>query len=159
MDSERSLRVDRLGSIAAPFTLEALRELSRVSKLVEQKKVNRIALLSAVTYACRAGTNQRRSEVVMRELGPLLDAFVVLAVFDASKLASRQAIHDALRALPMPAIDALDDLFAVVTSVAPILETERMYRAALLEGDWAIEYRAPHQARVRLRIRDAEAIA
>lgn len=127
------------GNVARPFTEEEVRaRLTPLAALIDAGRAPSIVLCPPVIEALRAGRHPRRGLVVLRVLGPLLNALVVLLALDARREASRRKLHDAVRALDAPSLDALDDMLARFPAVSPIVEAERMHRAGLLCADWSI---------------------
>jgi hypothetical protein len=142
---DRTIRIDALGSVARPFTVEEIREtLGPICIAVRARRVADISLLMPVLNALRHGRSPRRGEVAARQVGQIVNAFVELVVMDGRSAESRTRAHDRLRALENPAVDALEDLLGNFAQLGPIFEAERMHRAGLLVDDWRIVY-APHE--------------
>lgn len=134
-----TLRLDAIGDVARPFTeAEVHGTLAPLSVLIEARRAPALVLLVPIANALRAGRRPRRGDVVLRFVGPLATALAVALSMDARCAASRRRVHDVLRALPDPAVDALEDLLARFPAIRPLLEAERMHRAGLLREDWTL---------------------
>lgn len=136
--AQGTLRVGEIGDVARPLGEDEVRRCQPLAARVAESALPRLVLAELVVSALRAGRCPERGRVASRTVGPIVDALVVLMALDARECASRRRLHETVRALELPALDALEDLLARFESVHPIVEAERMYRADLLDGDWRL---------------------
>lgn len=154
--NQNTMRLDAIGDVAQPFTLFQLKHtLKRMAMLVVQGTASNLVLLNPVLEALREGRRKNRSILMTRRsVNPLIDALVQALTFDARDPKKLATMHASIRALPLVAIDALEDLLAYYQAVRPLLEAERLHRAGMLEGDWNFELGATEpDGKIQLRIR------
>lgn len=161
-----TLRLDAIGDVARPFELDELRTLNTLAQLVRAKKSPRLVFLVPVLASLRHGKREKRSATASKAVNQLMNVLAAALVFNALDPASCAELHACVRALSLPALDAFEDMLARYTSVRPLLEAERMWRAGLLATDWSIEavvasasVQAPVHVRVLLNPRQPEAQA
>jgi hypothetical protein len=161
-----SMRVDEVGDVARPFTVEEVDgPLRDVALAVAARRIPSLVMLSPILASLQRGARPRRGVFAARTVGALARAVVAILAFDVTKTeTSIPELREAVRLLDSPALDALEDLFARFPAIRPIIEADRMRRAGLLEGEWELDVRrGSPTSRVRLTVvarpRPAEAFA
>lgn len=133
-----SLRVDQIGDVARPFSEEEVEHFAPFAQLVAAGRLPSLALLGPVLASLGGGRRPARGQAASSHVGPIADALVAMLSLDAREIASRRAIHDAVRALDSVCLDAVEDMLARFNAARPLLEAERMWRHGLLCEDWCL---------------------
>lgn len=128
------------GAVAHAIKNHDIPALVRLAELMRARRVPVLALAGPIFGRLRGDGDGRAVALeASKYLGKLGAALAVILTGDNRRASDHEAYHGAIRALPIPALDALEDLLLEANpTFADLAAAERAFRQGMV-ADWHLE--------------------